>query len=188
MAGCRTATRAGARAFAAAAALGLLAQGWGGAALAQQEPSLSRRDVQVVVRALGFLLPPPAGEVWIAVVFAPGDAASRRDAERIAALFGEGLRTDGAVLRARPTPADALHPGGHAALIAAAGAPGGALMAAARAQRIACVTSTLEQVEAGHCTLWIRSEPRVQIVVSRAAIQASGLGLAAAFRLMVREI
>lgn len=183
----RTGTRASARAFAAAAIIGLLAQGRG-VALAQQEASLSRRDVQVLARALGFLHPPPAGEAWIAVVFAPGDAASRQDAERIAALFGEGLRAEGAVLRARAVPANALPAGGHAALIAAVGAPGEALMAAARAQRIACITAALEQVEAGRCTLWIRSEPRVQIAISRAAAQASGLGLAAAFRMMVREL
>lgn len=183
----RSGTGAGARAVVAAATLGLLAGGRG-LALAQSEASLSRRDVQVAARALGFLQPPPAGEVWVAVVFAPGDAASRRDAERIAALFGEGLRAEGAVLRARAVAADALGAGGHAALIAAAGAPGEALMATARAQRIACVTATLEQVETGRCTLWVRSEPRVQIAVSRAAAQASGLGLAAAFRMMVREL
>lgn len=183
----QTVTSAGVSAF---AAIGLLADGWGAASAqtSPPQPSLSQRDVQVVARALGFLQPPPAGDALVAVVFAPGDAAGRQDAERIAALFGAGVRVDAAMLRARPVPADALRAGGYAALIAAVGAPGDALMAAARAQRIACVTSAIEQVEAGHCTLWVRSEPRVQIVVSRAATQASGLGLAAAFRMMVREI
>lgn len=173
--------------FAATCALGVSA-GLQNCAMAEPAPSFSERDVQIVARALGFVHPPPSGEGWVAVVFAPGDAAGRRDAERIAALFGEGLRTGGALLRAHPVSADALASGGHAALIAAAGAPGDALMAAARSQRIPCITSVIEQVEAGRCMFWVRSLPRVEILVSRAATQASGLGLAAAFRMMVREI
>ena len=185
----RTRISRGARARVAAvvAAAALLFAGRGNAQ-AQPAPSLSLRDLQVVVRALGFLQPPPANNAWMAVVFAPGSAASRQDAERIAALFGDGLRAGGGTLRARPVPADALPAGGFAALIAAAGAPGEALLAAARAHRVACVTSVMQQVEAGQCTFWVRSEPRVEIVVSRAATAASGIALAAAFRLMVREI
>lgn len=158
------------------------------AALAQapQAPALSQRELQVAIRALGFLVP-PASDGWVAVVFSPSDPASRQDAERVAALFGEGLRAGNAVLRARPVAANALAGDRYAALIAAAGAPMEEVMVAARAGRVACITAVLAEVEAGRCTIWVRSEPRVEVAVSRAAVQAGGLGLTAAFRMMVRE-
>ena len=150
---------------------------------------MTGRDVQVVARALGFLQPPPSGDTWVAVVFSPSSTASRHDAERIVALFGDGVRIGGAVLRARPVGADALtRAGGPSALIAAAGAPMDAVMAAARSGRVACITAAREQVEAGQCTMWVRSEPRVEIVVNQAAARSCGLDFAAAFRMMVREI
>ena len=158
-------------------------------AFAQPAPSMTGRDVQVVARALGFLQPPPAGDTWIAVVFSPDNPASRHDAERIAALFGDGVPIGGATLHARPVGADALaRAGGPSALIAAAGAPMDIVMAAARSGRIACITAAREQVEAGRCTIWVRSEPRVVIVVNQAVARSCGLDFAAAFRMMVREI
>ena len=151
--------------------------------------SMTGRDVQVVARALGFLQPPPSNDAWVAIVFAPSDAASRQDAERIAALFGTGMRAGHAVLSARPVSADALAGAGSpAALIAAVGAPMATVMAAARLGRITCITAALDQVEAGHCIMWVRSEPKVEIVINQAAARSCDLGFAAAFRMMVREI
>ena len=159
------------------------------AAASQTTPSMTGRDVQVVARALGFLQPPPQNDAWVAIVFAPSDPASRQDAERIAALFGTGMRAGHAVLSARPVSADALAGAGSpAALIAAVGAPMATVMAAARLGRITCITAALDQVEAGHCTMWVRSEPRVEIVINQAAARSCELGFAAAFRMMVREI
>ena len=157
-------------------------------ATAQDARSLTRQDLLVVARALPFLMPPLSGDVQVAVVFAPGSEASRDAAERIVGLFGSGLRSGTATLHARAVAADALGGGGHALLIAAAGAPGARIMAAAKAQKVACVTTMIEQVEAGQCALWVRSTPRIDVVVSRAAIEDTGLGFAAAFRLMVREL
>lgn len=106
---------------------------------------MTARDVQVVARALGFLQPPPPADAWVAIVFAPSDPASRQDAERIAALFGTGMRAGRSVLNARPVSADALAGAGSpAALIAAAGAPMATVMAAARLGRITCITAALD--------------------------------------------
>src|SRR5271167_1687961 len=52
--------------------------------------SLSEKDVHVISKVLGFLDPAPTGGT-VAVVYASGDAASKADADGIAALFGGGL-------------------------------------------------------------------------------------------------
>jgi hypothetical protein len=144
--------------------------------------SFSARDIQVLVRALGFLQPSVPRDAVAGIVFAPGNAASRRDAEQVAALFSTGS------MHARPVSADALDNGTYAALVVAAGAPIDKVAAAARPRHIACVTAELSQVESGRCTLWIHSEPRVEIAINRAAFESFGISVAAAFRMMIREI
>ncbi len=114
-------------------------------AQAQSVP-MTAGDVRIVARALGFVQPAPSGDAWVAVVFAPGSAASRADADRIAALFGDGLRSSQALLQARPVAADALAAtDGYVALIVAASAPVDAAMQAARARHVVCVTSEIAE-------------------------------------------
>ena len=155
---------------------------------AHAQSSISPRELEIIARALPFVRPPPNGQAWVAVAFAPNDAASQRDAERIVEAFGAGIRSGNATLHARAVAADTLGTGDYAVLIAAAGAPGSLVMAASRARRVACVATTIEQVQSGQCAVWVHSGPRVEIIVSRAALEASGVGLAPAFRLMVREL
>jgi len=149
--------------------------------------SLSAKDVQVLGRALAFLQPPLGGGS-IAVVFAHNDAASRRDAEEIVALLGDGLRSGGGMLRPMLRDSQSLDAGGFSVLVAAQGANGEAILAASRANHALCVTGDLAAVQAGVCTMAIRSEPRVEVVINHAAAAVAGIEFAAAFRLMVREI
>ena len=119
-------------------------------------------------------------------MFAAGDPASRRDAEAIAALFNAGA--SGAA-RAVAVPNDVLPQAGDCvAIVAAVGAPVDAVMKAAREQHVPCVTANLPLVEAGRCTMWVRSEPRVEIVINHDALVSGGISLAAAFRMMIREL
>lgn len=149
--------------------------------------SLSAKDVQVLGRVMAFLQPPPGGGS-IAVVFAHDNAASRHDAEAIVALLGDGLRSGGGMLRPMLRDSASLEPGDFSVLVAAEGASGDAVMAASRAHHALCVTGDLAAVQAGACTMAIRSEPRVEVVISHAAAAAAGIEFVAAFRLMVREI
>lgn len=149
--------------------------------------SLSAQDMQVLGRALAFLQPPPRGG-GIAVVFAHDNAASRQDAETIVALLGDGLRSGGSLLRPMLRDSASLAAGGFSVLVAAEAANGEAVLAASRANHALCVTGDLAAVQAGACTMAIRSAPRVEVVISHAAAAAAGIEFVAAFRLMVREI
>jgi len=150
--------------------------------------SLSAHDLQVLGRALAFAQPAPSGTQILAIAYAAGDEASRRDAEAIAALIGSGLRAGAAVLRPRVVDAAGLAQGGFAAVLAAEGAEAGPLMEATRKEKVLCVTADFAAVQAGSCVMAIRSEPRVDILVNHAAAAAAGIEFAAAFRMMIREI
>lgn len=149
---------------------------------------MTGKDLLVLGRAISFLLPPPASGETIAVVYADSDAASRQDAEAIMALIGDGLRAGNAVLRPKLVPVGALATTQCAIVIAASGANGPQLSSAARAAHVLCVTTDLPAVQAGLCTLAIRSVPRVELVLSHTALAATGIEFAAAFRMMIHEI
>lgn len=156
------------------------------AQLAGFSVSVTARDAQVLTRALRFFSPPHTPISCVAVVFAASDPNSRRDAEAVATLF-DGSAPGGS--RAIAVSSDELpHAGDCAALFAATGAPVDTVMEAARERHVPCVTGSLPMVEAGRCTMWVTSEPRVEIVINHGALVSGGMSLAAAFRMMIREL
>lgn len=154
---------------------------------AAAEPS--PRDLQVLARALGFLERPPVGSVEIGIVYPQQSANGRIEAERIAAGFGDGLRVGNLTLRPKLVPVDAAGQAGTIAmLLTEAAVPHAAVVAKAVAGRsILTVSSDRSLVDAGLVVMVVRSEPRVEILVSRAATQAAGVAFAAAFRMMIQE-
>jgi hypothetical protein len=149
--------------------------------------TLSSQELQIIGHAVAFLQPPPTGGA-VAVVYAAGDAASRRDADAIAGEIGTGLQAGNLLLPVRVVDEAAIAQGGFVVAIAAAGANGAMLGAAMRAAHILCVTADLATVQAGFCTLGIVTRPRVEIVLNHTAAAAADITFAAAFRMMVREI
>jgi hypothetical protein len=150
--------------------------------------SLSGRDVHIIAKALGFLDPAPSGGT-VAVVYASFDAASKADADAVVALFADGLAVGGRTVSAKAVDVARLGRGDvYVALIAALGVQGGALMDAAKARKIPCITSVTAMVQAGQCLVAVHSEPQVDITVNRAATQSVGIHFNAAFGMLVHEI
>lgn len=165
---------------------------WVGLWLTQAAPagaaSLSRRDVQIVAKAVGFLDPVPSGRV-IAVLYARGQAASKSDAEAIVGLFGGGISSGGGTITAKAIEAGSLGDGsGYIAIIFAVDAGPAAEPAAARRQKLLTITTVDDLVRSGQAVMAVHSQPRVEIIVNRAAAQAAGIEFTAAFGMLVHEI
>ena len=150
--------------------------------------SFAAKDLQVLGRAIAFMQPPPSPDAIIAIAYVAGNAASRQDAEAIAALIGDGIHAGRAILRPRIVDINGLEAGGFQVVIAADGANGARLRGAARSARALCVTTDIEAVRAGFCAMAITSEPRVEIIVNHAVSAAAGIDFAAAFRMMIQEM
>lgn len=155
---------------------------------AARAASFAARDLQVLGRAIAFMQPPPPPDAVIAIAFIAGNADSKRDADAIAALIGSGLATGHTMLRPRVVDVAGLGAGGFSVVIAAAGANGPQLNAAAKAAKALCVTTDADAVRDGFCAMAITSEPRVEITVNHTAAAAAGIDFAAAFRMMIREM
>jgi hypothetical protein len=150
--------------------------------------SLSPQDLQVLASTLAFVQPQPAGDGAVAIVYAGRDSASYQDAAAIAAMIGRSLTTGGGSLTPRLVDARDLATTDFKLLIVAEGANAAAVLDAARAHHALCVTGERAAVQAGLCTMAIRSTGRVEILLNHQAALVSGLGFATAFRMMVHEL
>jgi hypothetical protein len=149
--------------------------------------SLSAKDALIIVKALGFLAPAPAGGI-VAILYGPG-GTSKADAAEIAGLFGSGLASSSGTVTAKPVDEAALGDGaGYIAVIVAAGGSPDAALAAAKAHNIPCVTAALADVQAGRCIMSVQTDPRVVITVNRAVAQGAGVHFAAALAMLIHEI
>jgi hypothetical protein len=162
----------------------LTAVGAGGA----DASSLTQKDVQILAKAIGFLEPAPTGAATVAIAYDPADPASKQDAEAIAGYFGDGLKAGAAILKPKVTEVGQLSTGGFVAVVAAAGVKIDQIAAATRALHVACITADASAVQAGQCVMSVKSDPKVEILVSRSAAASSSVGFGSAFLLMAHEI
>jgi len=149
------------------------------------------KDVQVMARALGFTENPPTGEVNIGIVFAPGNPQSAKEADDLKAMLGAGLKAGNLTLKPVMIKIDELAGAGDVAaflLTEGVGADGAKIGAEAKSKKKPCVTIDMAQVQSGACVMGIKSEPKVEIVVNKAAAADSGVSFAASFRMMITEL
>ena len=148
--------------------------------------SLQPDELRILGKALGFMDPPLPAQPTVAIVYADGDGASRRDAEGLAAQIHD---TGFGGVPVIPVVVDSLSLAAarFQLIITASGVAGDAVIDAARMHRALCVTADVEAVHDGHCTMAIRTSTHIEIFVNRNAATQSGIGFATAFRIMVHE-
>jgi hypothetical protein len=152
---------------------------------------VTAKDVQVMARALGFTEKPPTGDVNIAIVFAPGNPQSAKEATDLQAMLGSGLKAGNLTLKPVMVKIDELGSAGDVGaflLTEGVGADGAKVGEATKAKQKPCLTVDIAQVQSGACVMGIKSEPKVEIVVNKASAAASGISFGAAFRMMITEL
>ncbi|WP_207483754.1 YfiR/HmsC family protein [Arenibaculum pallidiluteum] len=150
------------------------------------------KDVQVIAKTVGFTTPPLTGQVKVAVVFDAAAAASQKDAEALKGILGAGLAAGAATLVPVMVPVDQVEAGLDGAAIAfvttGLSAHYDKVFAAAKAKKVLSVSTDAACVQAGRCVMGVKSEPKVEILVNKAAAEASSVAFAPAFRMMISEI
>lgn len=144
------------------------------------------KDVQVAGRALSFLENGPTGKVMLGVVFDPSKPASVAEKNAVMAAIGGGMSAGAVTLTAKPVEASAVSGvSGVVALYVTAGVNVGA---AAKAKKLITIGSDPSCAASGACVMSVSADPKVEIVVNRAAAAAVGAVFKAAFRMMIREV
>lgn len=151
--------------------------------------STADNAVQVAGRVVTFLQPPLSGTVTAAIVYQPGDAASENEARAIERAIGTGLAAGSVRLRLRRVETDGLDSLAGTRVAFVTQGTDYRLVAAATAPR-SILTMSFDPAcaRAGLCAVSISSVPRVQILVSRAAVRAANLRFSSGFLMLVKEI
>ena len=149
------------------------------------------RDAQVIGRVLGFLESPPTGTVELGIVFDPARSESVTEAEKLRDILGDGLTSGKAKLKPRLVPiADIATAQGVVAFFITHGLGTGvdAVANAAQQRHVPTITNDLACTNSGRCVICTKSEPTVEIVVNKAAAEATGTKFATFFRMLIKEI
>ena len=147
-------------------------------------------DLQVGARALSFLQKPPAGDLRVGIVYAPGNAESAREAADLQAMMEDGLKVGNVTLRPLRIKVTELASASVDFYFLTSGVAEDAARVAVltRQKRIPCVTVDLAQVRNGACFMGVRSKPKIEILVNRAAATSSGAAFSSVFRIMITEL
>lgn len=169
-------------------AVAALACGWTACApVAHAAATLT--DLQIAIRALGFLQPPLSGEVSVGIVYEPASFQSAKQAADIRALIGDGLTVGNLTLHpvlVRISELATVKVGLY--ILAGAVVDAAAVATQTQQKHIPCVTMDIAQVRNGSCFLGIQSSPKIEILVNRAAAASSGAVFSSVFRIMITEL
>jgi hypothetical protein len=151
---------------------------------------VSDTTLLVAARALSFLQRPLQGEITVGIVYEPGNPQSALEAAQLTGMFETGFSAGTLVLRPRLLKLDELAASdvGLYFLTSGLGAAAGALARLDRTRKVPCVTTDIAQVRDGNCAMGVRTQPRVEILVNRAAAAATGMTFSEAFRVMITEL
>jgi hypothetical protein len=151
--------------------------------------AVSLSDLQIAVRALGFINNPPTGKVSVGVVYAPDIPGSTQEAQELQAILGNGLQVGNLFLKPVMVPVNDgdISTVGLLFLTQGLGSISRTLLSASKKKRILCVTTDITQVIKGACALGVKSYPKIEILVNRAAAANSGITFASAFNMMITE-
>jgi hypothetical protein len=171
------------------AAVLLAASPWGPASA-----EMTEKNLQIAARSLAFMTGRSIGALKVAIVYAPEIAASKAEADHLVAQL-HGNFTAGRVTliplppeQLRVGDLDALKDRDVAFVTDGLTALHATIAAAAAAQKVVTVTTDLDCVTQAHCVMAVQSEPRVRILINRAAAQRSSIEFAPGFRLLVTEL
>lgn len=146
------------------------------------------RNMAVAARALGFVEPKLSGPIGVAIVYDSASSASEADARELVREL-TAAAPPGVTFQPVLVPQTGLAALGRARVVFLASGvdnQAGVFAAASKAHAVT-VSFDLGCVGAGRCVLGVRTAPKVEIIVSRAARQASGVAFSQAFLMLVTE-
>jgi hypothetical protein len=151
---------------------------------------VTKTDMQVVARALSFVSDPLSGTVRVGIVYAANSPRSVRQAQTLRSMLAAGLRIG--TLELRPV------------LIESAGIANADVdifflteyipadetpdLGGGVRRPTLCVTTDIPQVRSGACIMGVRSQPKVEVFVNRAAASANDVTFSTVFRVMITEL
>ncbi len=141
---------------------------------------VSKKDVQVIAKALGFIENGPQGEINVDVIYDTNDPASIAEADAILDILSSGFRSK-IKLKGQKTP---VSTGAEVAFItmgAEEKAPG------LSQKKIITVSTNPDCAIQGGCVIGVSTYPKIEVHVNTSAMSSAGVSFDMVFRMMVTE-
>ncbi len=151
---------------------------------------MTQSDLLIAGRALSFMENPPSGPIRTGIVYSPSDPHSVEEAANLATMLAGGFHVGNFTMLPVLVKIDDLAAAnvGLILLTDHIGSDGLRVPSVTKAKHIPCVTVDISQVQNGDCVMGVKSDPRIEIVVNRAAAAGSGTTFATVFRMLITEI
>ena len=149
----------------------------------------SANAVQVAIRAAAFVTPSLSGPITVAIVYEAGDPGSEKEARDIERAMSGGLHVGSVTLSARRVASSSLDQmAGARIAFVTKGTSYRQIAAATAARSILSISFDPACAGGGYCVLSVTEEPRIQIIVSKAAAAAAKLKFNSSFLMLVKEV
>jgi hypothetical protein len=153
--------------------------------------TIAAKDMQVLSRSLGFVKGTRANGSKVGIVYDPSSPDSTADAQAAMAQLGSSVKAGDRSL----TPV-LLKIGeiGQATDMAAyfltsgVGSAATAVAEASKANGLPCITTDVAQVQKGNCLISINTDKKVEILINKTVLEANGIVIDEAFRMLIKEI
>ncbi len=192
-----TATRSGsgwARAFRSLGRTGLASLAVVAGALLLGTPAahadVTAKDVQLMLKVVGFLTPPVSGTVAVAIVFDAANGDSKKEAETLKG-FLDAAQGGPIVPVARLYSQSDLGSLDARVVIVTVGLPPAeldAVAATAQARKMLTMSTDPTCAKGGKCVLSVRTSPKVEILFNSAVAQGAGIEFQPTFRMMMTGV
>lgn len=152
---------------------------------------VSSKDFKLVTKAVGFMKSGPSGSVDVIIVYDGGNAASKSDADALNGVLGGGMTEKGVTYNPVMTDISSLGsvPAGSIVYVAnGMSAHHSKIGSAASSAGVLAVSVDRSCVDAGACSMFVSSSPKVEIVLNKGVVDGAGIEFQAAFKMMVTEI
>jgi hypothetical protein len=153
--------------------------------------AVAAKDMQVLSRSLGFVKGTRANGSKIGIVYDPSSPNSTADAQAAMAQLGSSIKAGDRMLSPVLIKVGEV---GQATDIAAyfltsgVGSAASGVAEASKANGLPCITTDLAQVQRGNCLISINTEKKVEILINKSVLEANGIVIDEAFRMLIKEI
>lgn len=161
-----------------------------GVALSGPASATEQKDVVVGLKALPMLTNKITGDAAMAVVYDPGNAASKSDADGIKKIVDAGVDVPGGgkVSATLVGVGELSKLSGYKIAFITPGLSAHYGAIASSSSGVLTITTDIDCVKAGKCTIGVVTSPDVTIYYSKAAGDAAKVDFSAAFAMLVKQL
>ncbi len=149
----------------------------------------TKKDFDLLAKAVSFIKGGPKGDITMAVVFDPANGKSVSHADSVMRIAGKGIKGGGLTIKPKKVLAGSVGKSSAKVFFITKGLKSHYTKVLNKAAAVGGLTVSTDTtcMDAGACVLIVKTKPSVDIIVSTAASSKTGTEFASAFSMMITK-